>query len=295
MILNVSGRCDIVAFYTPWFLNRLHEGFFDVRNPFNPKLISRIKLEYVDAFLFCTKNPKPIIPYLKDIKKPILFHVTLTAYRNDIEPNVISKKEIIESIKLLSSILGKEFVVVRYDPIFLSDTYSIDYHIKAFKRICELLEGYIEKIIISFIDDTKNVKANKAILKKREFLEEDYEAIGRNFSEIAHSHNIMVHTCFEDRNLQEYGFDVGDCLSHELAYILTGKKFSNWKARGKQKCNCVQMVDIGSYNSCDHFCRYCYANYDEKQVLTNKVQHNPNSSLLIGEIEEGDIIKERIK
>ena len=33
MILFASGRCDIVAFYTPWFINRLKEGFVDVRNP----------------------------------------------------------------------------------------------------------------------------------------------------------------------------------------------------------------------------------------------------------------------
>lgn len=42
MILNVSGRTDIVAFYTPWFINRYKDGFVDVRNPFNSKLVNRI-------------------------------------------------------------------------------------------------------------------------------------------------------------------------------------------------------------------------------------------------------------
>ena len=99
MILNVSGRTDIVAFYTEWFMNRYKEGFVDVRNPFNPKLVSRINFKDVDLILFCTKNPKPILNHLKDIDKPILFHVTLTPYKKDIEPNVIDKSEIIESIK----------------------------------------------------------------------------------------------------------------------------------------------------------------------------------------------------
>ncbi len=66
MILNVSGRTDIVAFYSKWFLNRYKEGFVDVRNPFYPKSISRIYFKDVDAILFCTKNPLPI---LKDLKK----------------------------------------------------------------------------------------------------------------------------------------------------------------------------------------------------------------------------------
>lgn len=99
MILNVSGRTDIVAFYTEWFMNRYKEGFVDVRNPFNPKMVSRINFEDVDAILFCKKNPTPILEHLKKIKKPILFHVTLTSYKNDIEPNVPNKSDVIESIK----------------------------------------------------------------------------------------------------------------------------------------------------------------------------------------------------
>ena len=71
MILNVSGRTDIVAFYTDWFMNRYREGFFDVRNPFYKQQVSRIYVEDVDAILFCTKNPIPIIPYLKEIENGI--------------------------------------------------------------------------------------------------------------------------------------------------------------------------------------------------------------------------------
>ena len=44
MILNVSGRTDIVAFYTSWFMNRYHEGILDVRNTFYKKLIYFSKL-----------------------------------------------------------------------------------------------------------------------------------------------------------------------------------------------------------------------------------------------------------
>ena len=118
--------------------------------------------------------------------------------------------------------------------------------------------------------------------------------IGKSFSKSAHEHNMIVHTCFEDRNLVEYGFGKGECLSHELAYKLTGKVYKKeWSARKKKKCHCVQMVDIGVYNSCKHFCKYCYANYDEKLVNKNFMEHDPNSSLLIGKLEKDDIIKER--
>ncbi len=293
MILNVSGRTDIVAFYTEWFMNRYHEGFVDVRNPFNPKLVSRINFSDVDAILFCTKNPIPIIDYLKEIDKPIIFHVTLTPYKKNIEPNVPDKKTIIEAIKKLSTIVGIDNLYIRYDPIFLSPKYNLAYHQKAFTKMCELLDGYVKHIIVSFIDDYKNVRNNANSLNYRPFTEEDYKGIGTSFSKSAKEHNMTVQTCFEERNLTEYGFIAGECLSHELAYILTGKKYKNWIARKERKCNCVQMVDIGVYNSCKHFCKYCYANYDELKVQNNFANHNPKSSLLVGELQNDDIIKVR--
>ena len=295
MILNVSGRTDVVAFYTPWFMKRYREGFIDVRNPFNSMLVSRIKFSNVDLIMFCTKNPRPIIPYLKEIKKPIVFHVTLTPYLKDIEPNVPNKKEVIEDIKKISDIVGIDNLYVRYDPVFLNYKYNIDYHKKMFERMCMLLNGYVKNIIISFIDEYKNVRNNMKYINYRDFTEEDYREIGISFSKSAEKYNMTVQTCFEDRNLSEYGFKVGECMSHELAYILTGKKYSNWTARKGGKCNCVQMVDIGMYNTCKHFCKYCYANYDEKSVKNNIARHNPNSSLLIGELNNDDVIKERIK
>ncbi len=295
MILNVSGRTDVVAFYTDWFMKRYEEGFLDVANPFNPKLISRIYMEDVDAILFCTKNPRPIVDKLKLIDKPIIFQVTLTPYKKDIEPNVPSKKDVILAIKDVSKILGRENVYVRYDPIFLSEKYDVDYHIRAFDRMCSLLEGYVDKIIVSFLDDYKNVRKNMKILQVKDFTEQDYEKIGRSFSDSAKRHGMSVQTCFEDRNLVEYGFIKGECLSHELAFKLTGKTYKSWAARKEKKCNCVEMVDVGAYNSCEHFCKYCYANYDEKLVHENRCKHDVNSTMVIGRVREDDVVKRRRK
>lgn len=292
MILNVSGRTDIVAFYTKWFMNRYNEGFVDVRNPFYPKNISRIYFKDVDAIMFCTKNPIPIIPYLKKINKPIIFHITLTPYKKDIETHVLPKGKIIEAIKKISEIVGIDNLYIRYDPIFLNNKYNLNYHIKAFDHMCELLDGYVKNIIISFIDDYKNVRKNMNILKIKNFTETDYKQIATNFINSANKHKMTIQTCAEKRTLTEYGFIKRDCINKELAKKITGKNFKKWQGRGN-KCNCVEMADIGAYNTCPHLCKYCYANYDEDSIKDNIKNHDYNSSLLFGKIKNDDIIKIR--
>ena len=295
MILFASGRTDIPAFYSNWFINRVKAGFVDVRNPFNQKLVSRIYFSDVDLIMFCSKNPLPMINKLDILKVPVLFHVTITPYGKDVEPNIPDKRLIIEGVKKLSLVLSIDNVVVRYDPIFLSDKYNADYHIRAFDKLCKNLNGYVNKIIVSFMDEYKNVRSNKNILKYRAFTREDYKKIGEAFSKSAMDNGMSVQTCFEDEDLTQYGFVKGECLSHELAYILTGKKFKSSNVRKEKKCECVQMVDIGDYNSCMHMCKYCYANYDEKAVSNNFERHDDNSSLLIGSIQRDDVIKVRKK
>lgn len=295
MILFASGRTDIPAFYSNWFINRVKAGFVDVRNPFNQKLVSRIYFSDVDLIMFCSKNPLPMINKLDILKVPVLFHVTITPYGKDVEPNIPDKRLIIDGVKKLSLVLSIDNVVVRYDPIFLSDKYNVDYHIKAFDKLCKNLNSYVNKIIVSFMDEYKNVRSNKNILKYRAFTREDYKKIGEAFSKSAMDNGMSVQTCFEDEDLTQYGFVKGECLSHELAYILTGKKFKSSNVRKEKKCECVQMVDIGDYNSCMHMCKYCYANYDEKAVSNNFERHDDNSSLLIGSIQRDDVIKVRKK
>ena len=70
MILSVSRRTDIPAFYSEWFFNRIKAGFVDVRNPMNIHRVSRVKItpDVVDCIVFWTKNSKPMRSMLKNVK-----------------------------------------------------------------------------------------------------------------------------------------------------------------------------------------------------------------------------------
>jgi len=63
-VISASRRTDIPAFFSEWLVNRVREGFCRVRNPFNPNLITTVDLtpEAVDAMVFWTRNPLPLLP-----------------------------------------------------------------------------------------------------------------------------------------------------------------------------------------------------------------------------------------
>ena len=306
MILFVSGRTDIPAYYAKWFANRVEAGFVDTRNPHAYSLVSRIYFKDVELILFCSKYPRPLLEHLPLIDEKLpkvakLFQITVTPYKTDLEPVVGShKKEVIEDIKALSVRYGRECVYVRFDPIIKSQTYTIDYHIRAFKRLMDLVGDHIEAIVISFLDVYKNTRKNASKIGFLEFEEDDYKQIGLNFASIAHSKGVMIFTCSEKRNLSEYGFDIDFCLSEQKAASLIKRSnpdalpvFKKQTARELSFCHCVQMVDIGEYCSCPSKCLYCYANFDEDKVVGECKKHLDNSSLLIGKFEPSDKLKIR--
>lgn len=56
----------------------------------------------------------------------------------------------------------------------------------------------------------------------------------------------------------------------------------------RQDCSCLLGNDIGAYNSCKHFCKYCYANANVGLVKENIKKHIETSPFLIGKEEVGD-------
>jgi hypothetical protein len=105
LILSVSRRTDIPAFYTDWFINRIKAGFVHVRNPMNYHQVSKVSLapDVIDCMVFWTKNPTPILDKLKLISNyNYYFQVTINAYDKEIERNVPETNIIINTFQNLS-------------------------------------------------------------------------------------------------------------------------------------------------------------------------------------------------
>ena len=298
MIISASRRTDIPSYYSEWLINRIDEGFVYVRNPMNYHHISKISLipDVVDGIVIWSKNPMPMMNYIdKLLKYNFYFQYTLNPYDNDVETNLPSKiKCLIPNFCKLSQIIGKERIVWRYDPIFLSDKYNINYHKYNFELLASKLSGYTEKCTISFIDlytNTRNsIKPHKIFAPNTE----EQNEIVMCFNEIAKKYGLYIDTCAEINDFSKYGVLHACCIDKERLERI-GKYKLNVKKDNEQRgaCGCVSSIDIGSYNTCKNGCVYCYANYNSTIVKRNNKLHNPLSPLLYGEIESDDVIYER--
>lgn len=286
MIISASRRTDIPSFYSDWFFNRLRDGYAYAVNPFNRKQVSSIPLstDAVDCFVFWTKDPSPMICRINELMEyKFYFQFTLTSYRQDVERNLRPKREIIKTFKELSGIIGKEKVIWRYDPIFLNDFYSKEYHYEWFERFMEELHGYTEKCIISFMDYYKKAEKNMKDLHIRIPEEQDMYEMAQRFSKIGNMYGIPIETCAEKIDLSMCGISKGKCIDRDLISKIIGRSIDVKKDDSqREECGCAKSVDIGQYNTCLHNCAYCYASFDHTRAEENYRRHNPNSPLITG-------------
>lgn len=295
MILNTGSRTDIPAFFSDWFYRRVGEGFVMARNPYRPELVSRYALDpqVVDSIVFCTKNPAPMLPRLAELAAFRQFwFVTCTPYGPEIEPNVPGIDEVLASMVQLSKIAGPRATGWRYDPVFLSEKYTVERHLRTFEHMAAVLEGHVAFCVVSFID--LYAKTRRNFPEARPVPIEEQRVIVRELVRIGAAHGIGIRLCCEDPSLAECGACVGGCMTREVLERACDIKLDvpASKRSPRAQCDCLLGADIGAYNTCPHGCVYCYANYDRQTVERNLRMHDPESPLLIGHLCPGDIVRD---
>lgn len=236
------------------------------------------------------------------------FQHTLNDYDKErFEPNVPPLEERIETIIRLASKVGKEKIIWRFDPLILTDNLKVRDLLVKIWHLGNKLLPYTNKLVFSYADVAEYKKVQNNLIKdnpdvfnrenveRSEFTKDQKVEFATAMQKILiewkkKNPDFEVASCAEDIELSNYGIGHNKCIDDDLMIRLFNddKRLMSFigydknqdtlfesrpylKDKGQRKaCGCIISKDIGSYNTCNHLCTYCYANTSRKVVSANQ-------------------------
>ena len=298
MIVSVSRRTDIPAFYSKWFLNRVRLGWCLVPNPFNPNQVSRVPLSTgeVEAFVFWSRNPRPLMKYLDeldDLGCRYYFLFTLIGYPDRIDPGAPPFGLSIRTFQELSARVGPQRVIWRYDPIVLSARTGCGFHERNFRQAAQELKEAAGRCVISFVKPYRKALARMEAAapgssKPVDFGSPEIRGFLNSISEIARENRMEIFSCASEQDLSAFGVKPSKCIDADLVAKLFAVQASPLKDPSQRKeCGCAVSRDIGMYDTCLFGCSYCYATSSLERAKANYARHDPESPSLCGQQPKG--------
>ncbi len=289
MIISASRRTDIPAFYATWLMNRVRAGYCIVPNPFNARQVTFVSLrpEEVDAIVFWTRNPQPLLPALDELDARgyrYYFQFTILDNPRQLDAHTPPVAAAVATFQRLADRVGPARVIWRYDPIVLSSITDVDFHRERYARIAAQLRGYTARSVISFVDVYRKAARRLQTLAAQGVTFPDqppetmpgFAGLVRSLVDTAVQNDMELVSCAEEIDLTGYGVQPGKCVDAELLARLFGLQLAVRKDPGQRPaCGCVVSRDIGMYDSCLFGCQYCYATSSFTRAAANYAAHDP--------------------
>ncbi len=305
LVISASRATDIPAFHASWFMNRLACGWCAWQNPFNAASRQLVSFAQCRCIVFWSKNPEPLEPYLNEIEDRGLafyFQFTLNDYRPEgLEPGLPELGRRIECFQRLAERFGRHRVVWRFDPIVFSPRLGAEEILQRAERLARELAPCTEKLVFSFVDWYGKTRRGLGRLdsgyRPPTPAEEAVIACGLAHLRDGLSTPLTLATCAEPGDFASLGIAKNRCIDPALLLRLCPDDAAMRRVYGAPKkalslpglglqaageaasepqaardqgqrgaCRCAPSKDIGAYNTCRHFCAYCYANQSPEAV-----------------------------
>lgn len=201
--------------------------------------------------ILISKNPLVLAGMLKEISSPnVIVHATITGYGGSIlEPNVPKPPISLNGYEELINLLGEDRVVLRIDPIILTDKgIDVAYLIKeratgiASTRVRISFLDMYSHVRKRFIDANIPVPIEHALFhsnsSRRRFV---WQQLGR--PEVCGEPDLEVTGCISSIDCDILGVNqIKKCVGQRETCACLGNKFEL----------------LSRKNRCEHFCIYCY-------------------------------------
>ncbi|RPI10416.1 MAG: DUF1848 domain-containing protein [Zetaproteobacteria bacterium] len=294
LIVSASRRTDIPAFHAEWFLQCLRAGYVGWVNPFNG-CAQYVSLAGTRAVVFWTKNPRPLLPHLAELDRRGIgyyFQFTLNDYEAEgLEPGVPPLSERIATFRELAQTIGKATVVWRFDPLLLADGLEVGRLVERVARIGERVHLCTEKLVIAFADIECYAKVRNRLRKLgrgcRELTPDEMRELAEELRNAAHGWGLRIATCAEAIDPAPGGIGRNKCIDDTLLdrlfphdealmrFLGPPETRQRPKDKGQRKeCGCIVSKDIGSYDTCPHGCRYCYAISSDRAIANSRARYH---------------------
>lgn len=190
--------------------------------------------------------------------------------------------------------MGKKRIAWRYDPVLLTDRYTVRTHAETFAAMAEEIAPHIDRCIFGFVEPYRKLQTNMPELLP--LTEEDRAEIAGSLGETARRLGMRIQTCGTNGDYSAYGIAASGCATLEILGKANGCEFRPLRHRGlREGCHCIESRDIGAYDSCLSGCKYCYANKSPQKATENYRLHDPYSPLLLGGLKETDVVVQGVQ
>lgn len=295
VIVSASRSTDIPAFFGRWLLRRLDAGYVRWLNPWSGRE-RFVSFEKTRLFVFWSKNPAPFLPLLEEIDRrgyQYYFQFTLNDYGSEpLEPGVPGVDERIETFRRLSGIVGKERVLWRFDPLLITPRLSPGRLLERIEAVGARLSSFTERLTVSFVERYAKVERNlrNAPVELRDWSGDSRALVLSGIARLCRQWGIEAAVCADERDYRDLGVGRARCIDGALIRRVFGadeKLMSFLGGGGDRKdpgqrpaCGCIISKDIGGYNTCRHFCAYCYANASADAVKRHGLAWDEGSDAL---------------